>query len=599
MGNACAKSSSSEVESLTDSPYASGADPQASQGYRSRRSSINGDDELSRRSAGAAKYEEETAEDRLLRLKVLNACLSGKVSKVQELIDEHGQRCLDLRSTSFLDDEEVRPLPENLLNYRRSRKGQGLSIHSALPPSQQEVLEKSMGGARSVMMRQQRKQLSSPSCPPPAIALEGYEHPNQPPQSRISPRTPKLSAFSPLRPITTTNSGEMSLAPNDELALAALEAAVDPMPLVETSDAVAVAGEMRATNVQLRDEVAQPKIIGSPLLCACTIGSRELISFLVSREQDVNEVVFGTTPLIVAVRNAHPYELIRFIISRGAKAHVGRSLVEKQALHYAVEVGDPATVRCLLDEKVCVNWLSRDGTTALHYAVKNGFTDVVKLLISKGADPSIRETATGMDCFDIAQVLQFSDIMTLLKQHKRTHPTQFGSASLYKSNNGMINGAVESDLGRSAMAASAIRAQQNREAISITDMDATKCLNPALARSTQNAVPVNKILQNANVELSKPKQTNPNHVSDALEASAQNPRALSDAPKAPGDSDRSAKVLFNNHGWSEKTFHTNMNKKKPPRVVQVPQEQEQGGFGRKRVQPEAPTGEFKFAELLE
>lgn len=61
----------------------------------------------------------------------------------------------------------------------------------------------------------------------------------------------------------------------------------------------------------------------------------------------------------------------------------------------AVRKGDVALVTSLLDKGAEVNAKFRYGTTALFKAAERGHTDVVKLLLARGADVSVKDTFYG------------------------------------------------------------------------------------------------------------------------------------------------------------------------------------------------------------
>lgn len=64
-------------------------------------------------------------------------------------------------------------------------------------------------------------------------------------------------------------------------------------------------------------------------------------------------------------------------------------------LQDAARKGDAATVRKLLDEGVDVNTKFRYGTTALFFACDHGHVDVVKVLLDKGADLTVKDSFYG------------------------------------------------------------------------------------------------------------------------------------------------------------------------------------------------------------
>jgi len=70
-------------------------------------------------------------------------------------------------------------------------------------------------------------------------------------------------------------------------------------------------------------------------------------------------------------------------------------LTKAEQLQEATRKGDAALVRKLLDDGVDVNTKFRYGTTALFYACDHGHVDVVKVLLEKGADLTVKDTFYG------------------------------------------------------------------------------------------------------------------------------------------------------------------------------------------------------------
>ena len=71
------------------------------------------------------------------------------------------------------------------------------------------------------------------------------------------------------------------------------------------------------------------------------------------------------------------------------------ALTKSDQLQEASRKGDAAAVKKLLDEGVDVNTKFRYGATALFYACDHGHVDVVKVLLDKGADLTIKDTFYG------------------------------------------------------------------------------------------------------------------------------------------------------------------------------------------------------------
>jgi ankyrin repeat protein len=92
-------------------------------------------------------------------------------------------------------------------------------------------------------------------------------------------------------------------------------------------------------------------------------------------------------PMIVLI-------LALFFVSTPAPAQNAQQELNDQ-MWEAVRKGDMAMATALLDKGADVNAKFRYGTTALFKAAERGHTDIVKLLIARGADVSVKDTFYG------------------------------------------------------------------------------------------------------------------------------------------------------------------------------------------------------------
>ena len=88
---------------------------------------------------------------------------------------------------------------------------------------------------------------------------------------------------------------------------------------------------------------------------------------------------------------------MQFLITLATVLAVMQSpaLTKADQLQEAARKGDAAAVERLLDEGVDVNTKFRYGATALFYACDHGHIEVVKVLLDKGADLTIKDTFYG------------------------------------------------------------------------------------------------------------------------------------------------------------------------------------------------------------
>ncbi len=130
----------------------------------------------------------------------------------------------------------------------------------------------------------------------------------------------------------------------------------------------------------------------TPLHYAASVGDEKMVLFLLSKGAAINSKdTFGATPLHETV-NYGNVDLIQILKSRGAEVN---SLTDIQwtPLHYAAAYGYVDSANALLS--LGANMESRDvvGATPLHTAAESGSVDVAFLLFKSGANINSQTTA--------------------------------------------------------------------------------------------------------------------------------------------------------------------------------------------------------------
>ncbi len=125
---------------------------------------------------------------------------------------------------------------------------------------------------------------------------------------------------------------------------------------------------------------------------AAAQGDFNKVRFFLAQGYDVNKYNSGVTPLMLALFRNH-WDVARLLLQKGANG--GYILIR-----YA-GVGRLPQVRFLLENQVDVNSLDAHRNTPLIAAAKGGHLDVVKLLMKKGADPNLKNSA-GKRAYDYA-----------------------------------------------------------------------------------------------------------------------------------------------------------------------------------------------------
>ena len=105
----------------------------------------------------------------------------------------------------------------------------------------------------------------------------------------------------------------------------------------------------------------------------------------------------------------------------------------------AARKGDIAAVKAFLDKGVDVNAKTQYGATALSYACDKGHTELVKLLLERGANPNVRDTFYNATPMSWAAPKGYTEIVKLLVEKGSTEKgdaldvgVEKGSAELVK-----------------------------------------------------------------------------------------------------------------------------------------------------------------------
>mgnify|MGYP002639819312 CR=1 FL=1 len=161
----------------------------------------------------------------------------------------------------------------------------------------------------------------------------------------------------------------------------------------------------------------------TPLMVACSIeGTYEIIELLISKGADVNikETQGGRTPLMLASHNSK--KAVEILLEKGAEVNVigtdGMTAFIQSI--FGILSGSVTTEVCdlLLEKGADVNSQLAGpdaiGWTALMFATSNEKLDLVKYLISKGADVKLK-AKDGTTALSLAIKNKNEEIIKLLK----------------------------------------------------------------------------------------------------------------------------------------------------------------------------------------
>ena len=139
------------------------------------------------------------------------------------------------------------------------------------------------------------------------------------------------------------------------------------------------------------------KNLWTALLCAVKGGHEIVVRLLLAQKADVNAIASGICALSMATRDQNEI-IMGLLFAAGASIEVAlgtlesldaQNFLKQSALYYAIAAGDENMVKMLISIGANVNEASRPGLKApLHLAAESGEMSVVTALLEANADPT-------------------------------------------------------------------------------------------------------------------------------------------------------------------------------------------------------------------
>ncbi len=118
---------------------------------------------------------------------------------------------------------------------------------------------------------------------------------------------------------------------------------------------------------------------------ACTTGNLELVKFLIAKGAKLNEHDYShRTPLLEAYEGRHT-EIVRALVEGGADLNHWSGIHHEKLLHDIISENDTTTAEFFIQRGADLYDLNANGDSALLLAVQKKNTDLVRLLLAKGA----------------------------------------------------------------------------------------------------------------------------------------------------------------------------------------------------------------------
>lgn len=170
----------------------------------------------------------------------------------------------------------------------------------------------------------------------------------------------------------------------------------------------------------------------TPLMLACSVGTKEMVKILLSIpnidinlsvatgrtslaaacSQEVPELSTGCTPLAAACSQG-ALEIVELLLQAGAQVNNKDDNEATPLIRACMYKKDPRLVKILIDHGADVNSAMCSGETALHFACSEGVPEIVECLLKAGASLHVRE-CNGVTPLSVAIRKGHEEIVKLL-----------------------------------------------------------------------------------------------------------------------------------------------------------------------------------------
>ena len=126
----------------------------------------------------------------------------------------------------------------------------------------------------------------------------------------------------------------------------------------------------------------------NPLHFAAASGSIGVVEIIIANGANVNAAdQDGCTPLHCAAHNGHK-EIVELLLDTGANVDAV-SQAESTALHHAVSAENCQVeiVKAIIEKEAAVDIADKYGRTPLCWAIRNGYSEIARILLENKADP--------------------------------------------------------------------------------------------------------------------------------------------------------------------------------------------------------------------
>jgi ankyrin repeat protein len=157
----------------------------------------------------------------------------------------------------------------------------------------------------------------------------------------------------------------------------------------------------------------------TPLHLAVLVsGNKEAVKILIAKGANVNgRNNTGATPLHMALTSLGDKEMVRLLVDNGADVNLTEDTIGATPLHFAVYEGYKDTVEFLISKGANINAKDKIGGTPLHHLTQEGQkddTDMIEFLLAKGANINAKDNMTGGTPLHYASMNGYKNIVKFL-----------------------------------------------------------------------------------------------------------------------------------------------------------------------------------------
>jgi ankyrin repeat protein len=137
----------------------------------------------------------------------------------------------------------------------------------------------------------------------------------------------------------------------------------------------------------------------NPMYIVAKNNNLNILKLLIEKYPDYINRTFAdsSTPLYIACQNGN-IDIAAYLFENGANSTIKYN--SYTPLFLACQKNNIQIVKILLADVMSINEVNKNGNIPLHVALNNGYEDLIKLLIRRGSDLSIKNN-NGKSCMDI------------------------------------------------------------------------------------------------------------------------------------------------------------------------------------------------------